>query len=157
MQRVTNCILQDKEKDQVLMLQKPRRGWYVAPGGKMESGEHIKQSAAREFIEETGLTVHNPELRGVFTFVIKDGGEVVQEWMMFTFFSDQFSGELLDESPEGELEWVPLHEVLQKPMAEGDRHYFEHILQSDQLLYGTFTYTLDFQLLDVVLDPVSPS
>jgi len=157
MQRVTNCILEDKETGQVLMLKKPRRGWYVAPGGKMESGEHVKQSAAREFYEETGITVQDPELKGVFTFVMKDGEEVVQEWMMFTFYASQYFGDLLDESPEGELEWVPLNEVLQKPMAEGDRHYFKHILESDAPMYGTFTYTLDFQLLDAVLDPTSPS
>ncbi|QHE53535.1 8-oxo-dGTP diphosphatase [Pontibacillus sp. HMF3514] len=157
MQRVTNCILEDKEKGQVLMLKKPRRGWYVAPGGKMESGEYVKQSASREFFEETGLTVNNPELRGVFTFVMKEGKDVVQEWMMFTFYADQYSGDLLEESPEGELEWVPFHEVLKKPMAEGDRKYFEHILKSDDQVYGTFMYTTDFQLIDVVLDPASPS
>ncbi|MCY8461779.1 NUDIX hydrolase, partial [Bacillus spizizenii] len=33
MQRVTNCVLQTDDK--VLLLQKPRRGWWVAPGGKM--------------------------------------------------------------------------------------------------------------------------
>ena len=37
MQRVTNCVLiRDNE---VLLLQKPRRNWWVAPGGKMERGE----------------------------------------------------------------------------------------------------------------------
>ncbi len=154
---MTNCILEDKEKGQVLMLKKPRRGWYVAPGGKMESGEHIKQSASREFYEETGLTVDDPELRGVFTFVMKEGENVVQEWMMFTFYAEQHSGHLLEESPEGELEWVSLNEVLKKPMAEGDRKYFEHILNSNEQVYGTFTYTTDFQLIDVVLDPASPS
>ncbi|MGA9287419.1 MAG: NUDIX hydrolase, partial [Anaerobacillus sp.] len=31
-QRVTNCILNDEANDRVLLLQKPRRGWWVAPG-----------------------------------------------------------------------------------------------------------------------------
>ncbi|WP_062441205.1 NUDIX hydrolase [Thalassobacillus devorans] len=154
MQRVTNCILHID--DQVLMLKKPRRGWYVAPGGKMEPGESIKESAVREFSEETGLAIKNPEMRGSFTFIIRDGDETVQEWMMFTFYCTEYEGSLLEESEEGELEWVPVAEVLSKPMAEGDRHIFNHILTSNEQVYGTFVYTPDYQLLDVDLDPTDP-
>ncbi|QSS99556.1 8-oxo-dGTP diphosphatase [Pontibacillus sp. ALD_SL1] len=154
MQRVTNTVL--RKNDEVLMLQKPRRGWYVVPGGKMEPGEHIKETAAREYKEETGLTLKDPQLRSVFTFIMKDGEEVAHEWMMFTFYSEDYSGTLKAESPEGELEWVPVAEVLQKPMAEGDQHYLRHILNHNSILYGTFTYTLDFKLLDVTLDPMNP-
>lgn len=151
MQRVANCIL--ILNDKVLLLKKPRRGWYVAPGGKMEAGENVKDSVVREFEEETGLTIENPELRGSFTFIMREDEKTVQEWMMFTFYTTSFSGELLDESEEGELEWVPVQEVLDKPMAEGDRFIFDHLLNSDGQLYGTFVYTTDFQLLDQDLNP----
>lgn len=69
-QRVTNCVLQTD--DQVLLLQKPRRGWWVAPGGKMESGESVRDSVIREYREETGIYILNPQLKGVFTFIIKE-------------------------------------------------------------------------------------
>ncbi|MBX0357477.1 8-oxo-dGTP diphosphatase [Halobacillus sp. Nhm2S1] len=154
MQRVANCIL--KVNDSVLMLKKPRRGWYVAPGGKMEAGENIKDSVVREFKEETGLSIENPELRGSFTFVMREEEKTAQEWMMFTFYSTSYSGALLDESEEGELEWVPVDEVLQKPMAEGDRRIFKHILSSEEQVYGTFVYTTDFRLIDEDLDPSRP-
>ncbi|GEN54373.1 8-oxo-dGTP diphosphatase [Halobacillus faecis] len=154
MQRVANCIL--KVNDSVLMLKKPRRGWYVAPGGKMEAGENIKDSVVREFKEETGLSIENPELRGSFTFVMREEEKTAQEWMMFTFYSTSYSGTLLDESEEGELEWVPVDEVLQKPMAEGDRRIFKHILSSEEQVYGTFVYTTDFRLIDQDLDPSRP-
>ncbi|MBN9656000.1 NUDIX domain-containing protein [Halobacillus litoralis] len=154
MQRVANCIL--KVDGSVLMLKKPRRGWYVAPGGKMEAGENIKDSVVREFKEETGLSIENPELRGSFTFVMREEEKTAQEWMMFTFYSTSYSGDLLDESEEGELEWVPVSEVLQKPMAEGDRRIFKHILSSEEQVYGTFVYTTDFRLIDEDLDPSRP-
>ncbi|WP_226580461.1 8-oxo-dGTP diphosphatase [Halobacillus litoralis] len=154
MQRVANCIL--RTDDYVLMLKKPRRGWYVAPGGKMEAGENIKDSVVREFKEETGLSIENPELRGSFTFVMREEGKTAQEWMMFTFFTTSYSGDLLEVSEEGELEWVPVDEVLQKPMAEGDREIFKHILTSEGQLYGTFVYTTDFRLIDQDLDPSRP-
>ncbi len=72
-QRVTNCLYQDGDK--VLLLQKPRRNWWVAPGGKMESGESIRDAVIREYREETGIYLKNPDLKGVFTFIIKDGDQ----------------------------------------------------------------------------------
>jgi 8-oxo-dGTP diphosphatase len=136
------------------MLKKPRHGWYVVPGGKMEQGESIKQSVNREFKEETGLCLIEPDLRGAFTFIVKDQKQTIREWMMFTFVCEAWDGELTDYCKEGVLEWVPIEEVLHKPMAEGDRCIFKHLLESDQLLYGTFTYTPDDQLIDLDLDPL---
>ncbi|MFG6148052.1 8-oxo-dGTP diphosphatase [Halobacillus sp. B23F22_1] len=154
MQRVANCIL--RINNQVLMLKKPRRGWYVVPGGKMEAGENIKDSVIREFKEETGLDIVEPELKGSFTFIMKEGRETVQEWMMFTFQTTSFQGDLLEFSEEGELEWVNVEDVLEKPMAEGDRHIFKHILNSEDQIYGTFVYTTDFKLIDQDMDPSRP-
>ncbi|SES69998.1 8-oxo-dGTP diphosphatase [Salinibacillus kushneri] len=150
MQRVTNCILQ--HNNHILMLKKPRRGWYAAPGGKMEPGEHIQQSVKREFSEETGLTLIKPELKGVFTFVIKENNQTIREWMMFTFSSYEFDGKLTDYCREGELEWVPLSDVMNKDMAEGDRVIYKHIMNRNDVLYGTFTYTSDDELLSFQVD-----
>ncbi|MBB6453581.1 8-oxo-dGTP diphosphatase [Salirhabdus euzebyi] len=151
MQRVTNCILVVDQ--QILMLKKPRRNWYVAPGGKMEQGEHIKESVKREFKEETGLTLIDPKINGIFTFIIRDEEKVVQEWMLFTFYCENYEGKQLDFCREGELEWVSIEEAVLKPMAEGDRKIFEHAIKSDEILYGTFTYTSDYNLLAASLDP----
>ncbi|TCT18778.1 8-oxo-dGTP diphosphatase [Melghiribacillus thermohalophilus] len=154
MKRVTNCIL--KHDHHILMLKKPRRGWYVAPGGKMEPGETIRQSVVREFYEETGLTLVHPVLKGTYTFVIKEGDKTVEEWMMFTFFAEQFEGNLRPFSEEGQLEWVPLDEVFQKPMAEGDLNIFEHVLnEKEDMTYGTFYYTPEYKLLSQYFDPVN--
>ncbi|MRG84732.1 NUDIX hydrolase [Salinibacillus xinjiangensis] len=150
MQRVTNCVLQSD--NQILMLKKPRRNWYAAPGGKMEPGENIKQAVKREFKEETDLTLVDPELKGVFTFVIQEDGETVKEWMMFTFACKKYEGKLTDYCREGELEWVPFQDVLTKDMAEGDKTIFDHCMNRDEVLYGTFTYTSDYQLLSLQLD-----
>ncbi|MCT2537313.1 8-oxo-dGTP diphosphatase [Aquibacillus koreensis] len=153
MRRVTNCIL--KHNNSILMLKKPRRGWYAMPGGKMELGESIKESVVREFKEETGLQLINPDLKGVFTFIIQEDDAVKQEWMMFTFLCEHYEGKLVDFCNEGELEWVPISEIQQKPMAEGDRSIYELILSHNELNYGTFTYTPDYQLISGKLDPSS--
>lgn len=142
-----------RKDNKILMLKKPRRNWYAAPGGKMEQGESIKQSVIREYEEETGFTLKDPKLKGVFTILISENNEIVNEWMMFTFFCEHFEGEQLEVSKEGDLEWIPIDEVLTKPMAEGDRFIIQHAMHEDEILYATFTYTSDHTLLTYELDP----
>mgnify|MGYP001027616527 FL=1 len=151
MQRVTNCVLTSGDK--VLLLQKPRRGWWVAPGGKMESGETVRDAVIREYREETGLYVLNPQLKGIFTFIIKENDQVVSEWMMFTFVADHYTGEHVEETEEGIIEWHQAADVGSLPMAPGDVHILDFMLKGKGLLHGTFTYTPDFELLSYRLDP----
>ncbi|GAF65622.1 putative phosphohydrolase [Bacillus sp. TS-2] len=151
MQRVTNCILVNNEE--VLLLQKPSRGWWVAPGGKMEPGETIKESAVREFREETGLHLQDAELKAVCSMVIIEGNTIISEWMMFTFAADSFTGYQLENSPEGKLGWKEKSIIKDLPMAEGDLYIMNHILHGEGVLYATFHYTPDFKLLSYRLDP----
>lgn len=151
MQRVTNCILIDDR--QALLIKKPRRGWYAIPGGKMEQGETVKESVIREYREETDLHLINPSLIGVFTFNIFTGTTCVQEWMMFTFVSRAYTGTMASYCTEGELEWIPLDAIASLPMAEGDRSIFDHIQTSDDILYASFSYTDDYELIGININP----
>lgn len=119
----------------------------------METGESIKDTVVREFREETGLYLNHPILRGVFTFIIKDGGKIVDEWMMFTFYAESFEGQWYEESQEGKIAWHPFDRIKDLPMAEGDRHVLEYLLHGHGMIYGTFDYTPDFELLSYRLDP----
>lgn len=151
MQRVTNCVL--LRDDQVLLLQKPRRGWWVAPGGKMEPGESVRDSCVREYREETGIYLKNPQLKGVFTMIIKEKDAVVSEWMMFTFFATDSDGLRFEESVEGKLEWQTVDSIASLPMAAGDYHILDYMVHGNGIMYGTFTYTKDFDLISYRLDP----
>jgi 8-oxo-dGTP diphosphatase len=150
-QRVTNCVL--IRDNQVLMLKKPRRGWWVAPGGKMEPGESVRDSCIREYREETGIYLKNPQLKGIFTFIMKENDQVLSEWMMFTFFATDSDGMQVDESDEGKLEWQLLDQLKNLPMAAGDYHIIDYMIHGNGIIYGTFTYTKDFQLISYRLDP----
>jgi 8-oxo-dGTP diphosphatase len=150
-QRVTNCVL--IKDNQVLLLQKPRRGWWVAPGGKMESEESIRDSVIREYREETGIYLMNPQLKGVFNFIIKQGDKIISEWMMFTFLATDSEGVALEECEEGILAWKPVDEVRELPMAPGDHHILDYVTNGSNMIFGTFTYTPDFELLSYRLDP----
>ncbi|MBO9129926.1 8-oxo-dGTP diphosphatase [Bacillus sp. 165] len=151
MQRVTNCVL--VKGDQVLLLQKPRRNWWVAPGGKMELGETVRDAVVREYREETGIYLKNPALKGVFTFVIQENEKVISEWMMFSFLATDFTGENKMESEEGILQWHSFDKIDELAMAPGDYHIIDYLLKGNGIIYGTFVYTPNFELISYRLDP----
>lgn len=136
------------EDEQVFLLQKPRRNWFVAPGGKSEFGESVLATAVREFYEETNLCALDPKLRAISTMRVynEELGTKV-EWMMYTFVATQSQGVANERNHEGELYWKPVQEALQLPMAEGDRMLFQEIIKHDRLIMATFDYTQDYQLL----------
>lgn len=145
MQRIANLLV--RKNDQVLLLKKPRRGWYVAPGGKMEAGESIYEAAIREFTEETNAKPLDTRVKGIYTMMIEDKGEIVDEWMLFTFIADDLIGTPFVETPEGILEWHPVESLATLPMAEGDRTNLLFAVNQPGIQYGTFHYTQEFELL----------
>ena len=151
MQRVTNCILvRDHE---ILLLQKPRRNWWVAPGGKMEPGENIREAVVREYREETGVYLKNPKLKGVFTITIEENEKIIDEWMMFSFLATEFDGVNNDVCEEGIIRWQNQADLTSLPMAEGDYHIIDYALKGKDILHGTFVYTPDFKLIRYRLIP----
>lgn len=93
---------------------------WVGVGGKFEDGESPEECMCREALEETGLTLHAPRLRGIVTFVSN-------EWdneYMFLYTCTDFSGELI-ECNEGDLEWVPMERVPDLPIWQGDKIFLD--------------------------------
>ncbi|QKG83216.1 8-oxo-dGTP diphosphatase [Kroppenstedtia pulmonis] len=145
MLRVANCILTNQNR--VLLLKKPRRGWWVAPGGKVESSETVLEAVSREYREETGLVLENPVLSGIFTMCVKRNDVLEKEWMMFTFRAEQFQGEQLERSEEGELCWQPIQSIPQLPTSDMDREIFRQLFSGKSLLIGKLVYTPEEKLL----------
>ena len=70
---------------ETILLEKRRDcGWWGLPGGKVEPGESLVDSAVREVCEETGLVVEVTHLIGVYSnpcgriVTYPDNGDVVQ-------------------------------------------------------------------------------
>lgn len=97
---------------------------WIGIGGKLEEGESPLDCVLREAREETGLTLETPYYRGLVTFSMISKGELVTE-QMHLFSCDRFSGELLSDCCEGNLEWVPIQKIEELPIWEGDKIFLE--------------------------------
>lgn len=101
-----------KKKDDV------HQGKWNGLGGKFKPGETPEACVAREVREESGLTIHKPELRGILTFPRFTPNT---DWLVFLYVARRFRGKLKSTSREGELAWVPSRKVLELPLWPGDR------------------------------------
>ncbi|SDC65888.1 8-oxo-dGTP diphosphatase [Pelagirhabdus alkalitolerans] len=146
LQRVTNCLIIDG--NYVLLLKKPRYGWYAMPGGKMEYSESVKEAVIREVYEETGLQIKSPELCSVATMTKESASHPKDEWMMFTFKTKHFSGQMIEKSPEGILEWIHIDQLSTIPTAPSDRFIHDYVFKKEQPLYASFDLDSKDQLID---------
>src|SRR4051812_42227735 len=60
-------IFETSAREKILLTRRSDNGKWCLPGGRMESGESISETCAREVLEETGLVVDVKKLTGVYT------------------------------------------------------------------------------------------
>ena len=121
---------------------------WIGIGGKFEERETPFDCIRREMLEETGLTPNKLNYRGLVTFVSNEFGTEY----MHLFHTDDFSGELLDDCTEGNLEWVDKDKITELPLWEGDKIFLDLLRQnvpffSLKLVYEGSTlvsHTLEF-------------
>ncbi|MFD0618148.1 8-oxo-dGTP diphosphatase [Paenibacillus sp. GCM10027629] len=111
------CMIYDPTTDKVLVQDRIKSWKGIAfPGGHIEDGESIIDSTIREIKEETGLTISDLELCGIVYWYNDATGD---RYLVFSYRTEVFSGQLLDETEEGRLFWVDKNELSSLPLSEG--------------------------------------
>lgn len=104
------CMIYDRKNDKILVLDKVKKhGWegLTFVGGHVEDGEVLYDSCVREVFEETGLTVKNLKLKGTVSWI--DEIKAKRE-LGFLYYTEDFSGELIENNVEGTLSWFGIDE-----------------------------------------------
>lgn len=113
-------------------------GKWIGVGGKLENGESPDECACREVLEETGLQLINPRMRGVITFVSAGWDDEI----MFLYTGDA-KGEVRPDCNEGVLRWVPVREVPSLNLWQGDRVFLKLLLESEAFFSLKLSYQGD--------------
>ena len=109
-------------------------GKWIGVGGHLEKGETKDQAAIREIKEETGLDVHSLSCAGEVLFINNDYEET-----MYVYEITDFSGKLI-ECNEGELKWIPIKDIYNYPMWEGDKAFLPKVINHEPYFKMKLTY-----------------
>jgi len=90
----------------------PLKGEWSVPGGVLELGEKLRDGAAREALEETGLQVEVEEVLDVFDSIFPDAdGRTQYHFVLVDFLCRVISGEAVAGSDVSEVKWVTEAEI----------------------------------------------
>ncbi len=107
--RAAGAVIPDGS-GRILMVRRAREpglGTWSVPGGRVESGETLEAAAAREVLEETGLTVAIG--RCLWTVPVEGEAGVVYE--IHDFLGQVVSGELAAGDDAAEVRWFTMAEM----------------------------------------------
>jgi ADP-ribose pyrophosphatase YjhB (NUDIX family) len=108
--------------DTVLLIRRgkpPRVGEWSLPGGSQHAGETVRETAAREVREETGVTIRDPRFVEVIDAIIPDDeGRTRYHYTLIDFAAEWAAGEPVPDDDASHAEWIPLSRLEELEMWE---------------------------------------
>ncbi len=111
------------DKDEILMVESPRRGWEY-PGGMVEPGESLQDALIREIKEEAGVDVEITGFIGICKNVQKDVVNI-------DFSCKYLEGKLTTSDESLRVKWVKKDEALELVTFPLTRKRLKNMLAAD--------------------------
>lgn len=143
MKETTLCYI--SRDDCWLMLHRVRKendnsaGKWIGVGGKIEPGETPEECILREVMEETGLKMTRYEKRARIEFY----SDIYEDEIMHVYTCTEFSRTGSPIEDEGDLVWVPIKQVPELNLWEGDRIFLRKIAEGEPYFEMKLTYRGD--------------
>ncbi len=107
----------------------PLKGRWSIPGGALEVGETLRQCAAREALEETGLRVEAGEVLEVFDSIHHSAdGRIEYHYVLIDILCRVLGGELRAASDALQARWITAAELDSLPLTETARQVLQQAL-----------------------------
>jgi len=98
--------------EQVLLIrrgQEPNKGLWTIPGGRQEPGETLVETAHREILEETGVSIYEPILVDVVDLIRHDDqGKLIRHYTLVDYAARLKSGTPVAGGDADSTLWVPV-------------------------------------------------
>lgn len=127
---ITNMIMIQSPDTKEVVVQKRIKYWcgVTFPGGHVENGESIYDSAVREAYEETGLTIKNLKPCGTIHW---HNTETNDKYFVHCFKATEFSGTLTDKTDEGEVFFTSIDALKKMELSPNFDKYLELFLNDE--------------------------
>ena len=90
----------------------PLAGEWSIPGGRLRTGETMREGIIREVREETGLTVEPAELLGVYDRLLRDeAGRILYHYVLIDFLCRRLAGGLQAGGDADDSRWFSQEET----------------------------------------------
>jgi len=102
-------------------------GTWCLPGGGVEKGEKPKEAAIREFAEETGYRLKNPQLLLTDRYDLPDRPKVHIYWEQYS------KGQAIKCLEGSKMEFKSLEQIMALPVCLGHGEYIQKALENANL------------------------
>lgn len=103
---VVSCLIRNPQR-QLLLVRHKLRGWEL-PQGRVEEGEALDAALHREVLEETGVTIANPQPAVIWSKVSAPAA------LIFCFAAEYVGGTLRPSDETPAVDWVPESQALER-------------------------------------------
>lgn len=132
-----SAVVTDQD-GRILLQRRADSGLYALPGGMMDLGESLPQTAVREVREESGLDVEITGLVGTYTdplhVIAYSDGEVRQQFNI-CFAARVIGGNLRISDESTDLRFVAPEDIAALPMHHTQKLRIDHFLEKREAPY----------------------